>query len=149
MIIIVVIIIIFVYLLLLLLLLSYLIIIISITVEVHNAHVLLYDIHHHDHKWPISDDQQFQQFPGYSPHYNNLIHVSMCLHDQTSCIQLYTVTVKSFYFVGTKFRGLTTLDMIVDTWIRGFQIICNSFEVNKYFVGILNSWIAFPWNTQN
>ena len=25
--------------------------------------------------------------------------------------------------VGTKFRGLTTLDMLVDTWIRGFQII--------------------------
>jgi len=37
-------------------------------------------------------------------------------------------TVKSFNLVGMKFRGLTILDkkvMFVDTWFRGFQIICN------------------------
>ena len=36
------------------------------------------------------------------------------------------------------------LDMFVNTWISGFQIICNSTKVNKYFVGILNLWIALP-----
>jgi len=34
--------------------------------------------------------------------------------------------------------------MFVDTWICGFQIICNITEVNKYFVGILNLCIALP-----
>ena len=36
------------------------------------------------------------------------------------------------------------MDMFVDTWIHGFEIIRNIAEVNKYFVGILNSWIAQP-----
>jgi len=55
-------------------------------------------------------------------------------------------TVKSFNFVGTKFCGLTIVvfDMFVDTWILVFQIICNITEENKYFVGILNSWIVRP-----
>jgi len=52
-------------------------------------------------------------------------------------------TVKLFYFVGT-FPGLTTTDMLVDTWICRFQIMFNITKVNKYFVGILNSWIALP-----
>jgi len=38
------------------------------------------------------------------------------------------------------------LDMFVDTLICGFQIICNIIEVNKYFIGFLNSWIALPTN---
>jgi len=41
-----------------------------------------------------------------------------------------------------KFRGLTKLDMFVDTWIYGLQIKHNITKVNNYFVGILNSWIA-------
>ena len=45
------------------------------------------------------------------------------------------------YLVGIQFRGLTTLDMFVNTWIREFQIICNITKVKNYFVGILNSWI--------
>ena len=49
--------------------------------------------------------------------------------------------MKSFYFVGAKFCGLTTLDMFVDTSICGFKIICN---ITYYFIGILNSWIALP-----
>jgi len=36
------------------------------------------------------------------------------------------------------------VDMFVDTWIRGFQLKSNITKVNKYFVGILNSWIALP-----
>jgi len=34
------------------------------------------------------------------------------------------VCVKSFNYVGMKFRNLTTLDILVDTWIRGLQMIC-------------------------
>ena len=51
--------------------------------------------------------------------------------------------------MGTKFRGLMTLDMFVDTWIQGFQIICNIIKVKKYLVVILNSLIALPTNTRN
>jgi len=37
-----------------------------------------------------------------------------------------------------------TMDMFVDIGICGFQITCifNITKVNKYFVGILNSWIV-------
>jgi len=54
------------------------------------------------------------------------------------------LTVKSFNFVGTKFSGLMTMNMFMDTWICGFQIILNITKVNKYFVGILNLWIVLP-----
>ena len=53
-------------------------------------------------------------------------------------------TVKSFNFVGTKYCGLTTLGMFMDTLIRGFQIICNIINMNKYFDRILNSGIVLP-----
>jgi len=43
-----------------------------------------------------------------------------------------------------KRRGLMTIDMFVDPCICGFQIIHNITKVNKYFVRILNSWIALP-----
>jgi len=40
-----------------------------------------------------------------------------------------------------------TLDKFVDTSIRGYQnIICNITKLNKYFIGILNSWIEIPIN---
>ena len=39
--------------------------------------------------------------------------------------------------MGMKFYGLTIMDMFVDTWIPGFQIICNITDLNKYFVGDL------------
>jgi len=42
----------------------------------------------------------------------------------------------------TKFRGWTTLDMFVDTWIRGFKIIGHITKVNKYFIEIFNLLIA-------
>ena len=48
------------------------------------------------------------------------------------------VTVKSFIFVYTKFCGLTTMDMYMDTWIHGFQIIWNIANVNNYFIALLN-----------
>jgi len=35
------------------------------------------------------------------------------------------------------------MDMFMDTWNREFQFMCNITEVNKCFVGILNSWIVF------
>ena len=54
----------------------------------------------------------------------------------TECACLVKDTVKSFNFMGTKFRGLTSIDMFVDTWIRGFQIIHNSARAKKYFIGI-------------
>ena len=43
-----------------------------------------------------------------------------------------------------EFSGWMTLDMFVDTWICGFQIICNITKVDNYFVGILNSGFALP-----
>ena len=55
-------------------------------------------------------------------------------------------TVKSLNFMCTKFRGLMTMDMFVDTGIHVFQIIPNITKVNKYFVGILNSWVPLPTN---
>jgi len=51
--------------------------------------------------------------------------------------------------MGMKFRGLMTMDMLMDTWIRGFQIIFDITKVNKYLVEILNSWIAWPTKTWN
>jgi len=62
---------------------------------------------------------------------------------------LSVVSLISFYFIGTKFRGLTTMDMFVDTWIRGFQItgIRNITKVNNFFIRILNSWIPQPTKT--
>ena len=44
--------------------------------------------------------------------------------DRLDCRSMST-TVKSFNFVGMKFHGLRTLDMLVDLDIFGFQIICN------------------------
>ena len=44
--------------------------------------------------------------------------------------------------MGRKFRGLTTLNMFVDTLIRGFNIKYNTTNVNNYFVGILKLWIV-------
>jgi len=38
-------------------------------------------------------------------------------------------TVKSFNFVGTKLRGLKTVNMLVDTWTCGFKIILNITKV--------------------
>jgi len=58
-------------------------------------------------------------------------------------------TVKSFNFVGTKFHSLMTMDMFVDTWIHGFQIILNITKVNKYFIGILNLCIPLPKKYRN
>ena len=58
--------------------------------------------------------------------------------------QCWMFSVKSFIFVGTHFHCLTTIDMFVDTWIRGFQIICNISKAINYFVEILNVWIALP-----
>jgi len=49
--------------------------------------------------------------------------------------------------MGTKFHGLTTMNMFVDSWILLFQIIRSTFcitKVNNYIVGILNLWIALP-----
>ena len=39
---------------------------------------------------------------------------------------------------------LMTMDMIVDIWIHWFETIFNIIKGNKYFIGILNSWIALP-----
>jgi len=36
------------------------------------------------------------------------------------------------------------MDMFVDIWIRGFQIIFKITKVKKYIIGILNSWTALP-----
>ena len=50
----------------------------------------------------------------------------------------------SFNFMSTKFQGLTTKDMFVYTWIRGFQSIWNITTVNEVYVVILNLWIVLP-----
>jgi len=42
------------------------------------------------------------------------------------------------------FLGLVIMNMFVDTWIHGFQIKRNMTEVNEFFIGDLNSWIALP-----
>jgi len=56
------------------------------------------------------------------------------------------ITVKSFNFVGAKFRCLKATDMFVDTRIHGFIIFGKQklHVLFKYFVGILNLWIALP-----
>jgi len=36
-------------------------------------------------------------------------------------------SVKSFNFMGTTLRGLTTMDMFIDTWIHGFA------QHNQYY----------------
>ena len=53
-------------------------------------------------------------------------------------------TVKSFYFVRAKFRGLMMMDMFEDTWTRGFWNLTHNFKLNQHFVVILNSWIVIP-----
>jgi len=54
-------------------------------------------------------------------------------------------TKKSFKFVSKIFRSLTTLDMFVDTssWI--LSDMQYYYIVNKYFVGIINLWIALSY----
>jgi len=37
-----------------------------------------------------------------------------------------------FYFMGTKFRHLMTMDMFVDTWICGFEIIQNIYHFKPF-----------------
>ena len=48
--------------------------------------------------------------------------------------------------MGTIFQGLNMMDMFMDISIHGFEagfhIVHNIAQVNKLFVGILNSWIA-------
>ena len=78
----------------------------------------------------------------------NMFRLNMAYHGWTFIHTCYFKTlslrmkmlnpVKSFNFVGTKFRGLTMMDMFVDTWVCGFQIIRNITKVKKYFIGILN-----------
>ena len=46
-----------------------------------------------------------------------------------------------------KCRGLTTLDIFLDTYIRGFQIICNITRLNN--VRIFNSWVSLPTEYSN
>ena len=46
--------------------------------------------------------------------------------------------------MGKNIRGLNIMDMFMDIWICGFQIMCNITKVKKYFVGILNLWTALP-----
>jgi len=61
-------------------------------------------------------------------------------------------SVKALNLRGTKFCGLTIMDMLVDSRICGFQIIwniCFITKVNKYFIGILISGLSYPWNTRN
>ena len=36
------------------------------------------------------------------------------------------------------------MDMLVDTWICEFSNNTQNTKVNKYFIGILNSWILRP-----
>ena len=43
-----------------------------------------------------------------------------------------------------KVCGLKSMDIMMNTWIREFQIISSITKVNNNFVGILISWIALP-----
>ena len=57
------------------------------------------------------------------------------------------VILKSFNSVGTKFRGLMGMDMFMDTEFVDFQIvhkISYILYLNKYFIGVFNSWIKNP-----
>ena len=45
-------------------------------------------------------------------------------------------TAKSLNFNGTNYRGFTTLDLFLDTLIRGFRIICSITKVNNDLVGL-------------
>ena len=50
------------------------------------------------------------------------------------------LTVKSFNFMGTKFRRLMTMDMFIETWICGFQIVGNITKL-KWINTLVGSWI--------
>ena len=52
--------------------------------------------------------------------------------------------VKSFNYIGIKFRSLRSMDVFVDILIHGFQIILYITKVNKYLVGILKSLNVRP-----
>jgi len=43
-----------------------------------------------------------------------------------------------YILMGTKFHGLMTMDMFLDAWICGFEIISKIIEMDKYLFGILN-----------
>jgi len=65
------------------------------------------------------------------------------LHNFCRFIRLdWEHTVKSTDFMGTEFGALTTMDMFMDILICGLHIVLNITRMNKYFIGILNSWIA-------
>jgi len=76
------------------------------------------------------------------------IHVAACY--ETWSFQNFFSTIKmlsNFNCISyntVKFRGLTTMDMFVDTLICGLQIIGDITKVNTYFVRIFNLWIAQP-----
>jgi len=63
------------------------------------------------------------------------------------CLNKYTV--KSFNFVITKFRGLTTMDVLwtLNSWISNYTQ--NITKVSKYFVCILKLSIALPTKNSN
>jgi len=68
------------------------------------------------------------------------------LHEEKGDVQSNVITLKSFNFMGTKFRDLTTMDMFVDTSPCGFQIIPNIIEVNKYIIEILIHGLSYLRN---
>ena len=80
----------------------------------------------------------------YEPFWFNLNNYISVLHIRDDVKGMWGVVgflwnnVKSFNFVGTKFYGLMTTDMFVDTWNRGFQISLNITKLIKYFDAILN-----------
>ena len=43
------------------------------------------------------------------------VHVTLTTHTKYTLYTFYTTSVKSFYFMSTKFRGLMMMDMLVDT----------------------------------
>ena len=57
-------------------------------------------------------------------------------------LNLITSTVKTFYLVVIKVQVETTMDKFLDIRTHWFQIIFDITKVNKYLIGILNSWIA-------
>jgi len=89
------------------------------------------------------------QQPLMSPNHGNVCSLAKMFLNMTKqfafkSLKTKSITVNSINFVVTKFHYLQTLGMFVDTWIRGFQIICNITRLKKCFIGILNLWIALP-----
>jgi len=91
--------------------------------------------------YKLLEDRLARTKAEYQTHINHLVKRYTRTIWSYYATQFFTHTVKSFNFMGLKFRGWTRMDMFVQTWIYGFQIIK---KIGKYFIWVFNLCIAPP-----